>query len=59
MSIKAIHPVTEKPETIRVYTNHFKLKSAEFPNGESFPLNSLTIVCSTCEQKECVCLQVA
>lgn len=57
--MKAIHPVTEKIETIRVYTNHFKLKSAEFPNGESFPLNSLTTVCSTCEQKECVCLQVA
>lgn len=59
MGIKAAHPVTEKIESVKVYTNHFRLRVAEFPNSESFPLNSLTIVCSTCEQKECACLQAA
>lgn len=57
--MKAIHPVTEKIETVKVYTNHFRLRVAEFPNGESYPANTLTIVCSTCEQKECVCPRAA
>lgn len=59
MSLRAVHPVTNKIEPVKLIQNRFKLKVIEFPNGEEFPADTITIVCNTCEQEECACLRVA
>lgn len=57
--MKAIHPVTDKVEAVKVFDSRFKLRSVEFPNGEVFPADTVKIVCNVCEQKECVCQKAA
>jgi hypothetical protein len=57
--MKAIHPVTQKVESVRASNNRFKLRVFVFPNGEEFPADTVTTVCSSCEERECVCPKAA